>query len=305
VSLIIGPIITSEDAAREAQIRGIPIITMSQRPDIPQLGDYVFRFFLTPQMQIDTLVPYVVNELGIKRFAALYPDETYGDLFLKIFRDRLMDCGAALVAAESYEPQQTDFASQIKKFSKRSEHEQNDALDSKNHSGNRHIRHKKYEVTLNFEAIFIPDSADKIALIAPQLAFYDINNVLLIGTNLWHSENLLYSARNYVQEAIITDAFYAKDSKSNVQEFISGFEKIYGESPGLIEALGYDVAMMNFYNLSNLEIRSRKDLRDALKNLHHVNGVTGDTSFGEYGDAVKKLYLLQVEENKFVQLKRK
>jgi branched-chain amino acid transport system substrate-binding protein len=304
VSLIIGPIITSEDAAKEAQIRNIPIITMSQRADIPELGDYVFRFFLTPQMQIDTLVPYVVNELGIKRFAALYPEETYGDTFLKIFRDRVMDYGAALITAESYKPQQTDFASQIKKFSKRCAPNKNGALDSKRNPANRKIRHKKYDVALNFEAIFIPDSADKVALIAPQLAFYDIDNVLLIGTNLWHSDKLISSARNYVQEAIMTDAFYAKDSKSNIQKFISGFEKNYGESPGVIEALAYDAAMMNFYNLSNPEIQSRADLKDALKNLHNFDGVTGNTSFGKNGDAVKKLYLLQVENNRFVKLNR-
>ena len=302
VSLIIGPIITSEYAAKEAQIRGIPIITMSQRADIAELGDYVFRFFLTPQMQIDTLVPYVVNELGIQRFAVLYPEETYGNTFLKIFRDRVMDYGAALVTAESYKPQETDFASQIKKFSKRCASPKNAAPKSKPHSADRKIRHKKYEVALNFEAIFIPDSADKIALIAPQLAFYDIDNVLLLGTNLWHSDKLIYSARNYVQEAIMTDAFYAKDSKSSIQEFISAFEKSYGESPGVIDALAYDAAMMNFYSLSNPEIRSRKDLREALKNLHNFMGVTGDTSFGKNGDAIKKLYLLQVENNRFVQL---
>ncbi len=38
VSLIIGPIITSEYAAQEAQIRGIPIITLTQKPGIPELG---------------------------------------------------------------------------------------------------------------------------------------------------------------------------------------------------------------------------------------------------------------------------
>ncbi|MDH4011532.1 MAG: penicillin-binding protein activator, partial [Desulfobacterales bacterium] len=118
VSLILGPIITSEHAAREAQIRGIPIITLTQKPGIPELGDYVFRIFLTPQMQIDTLVPYVINELGISRFAVLYPEETYGDIFLKIFRNRVMDYNATLVAVESYKPEQTDFASQIKKLSK-------------------------------------------------------------------------------------------------------------------------------------------------------------------------------------------
>jgi ABC-type branched-subunit amino acid transport system substrate-binding protein len=302
VSIIIGPIITSEYAAKESQIREIPIITLSQKPDIPELGDYVFRVFLTPQMQMDTLVPYVVNELGIKRFAVLYPEETYGDIFFKIFRDRVLDHGASLVAVESYKPEQTDFATQIKKFSKKRPPNQDAASISKKHSINRKKRHQKYEVVLDFDAIFIPDSADKIALIAPQLAFYDIDNVLLMGTNLWHSDKLIHLARNYVQEAILTDAFYAKDSKKNIKKFISDFKEIDGESPGLIEALAYDTAMMNLYNLSNPEIQSRSDLKRALKNQSGFDGITGHTSFKQNGDAVKKLYLLQIEDNQFVQV---
>jgi outer membrane PBP1 activator LpoA protein len=186
VSLIIGPITTSEYAAQEAQIRGIPIITLTH-----------------PQMQIDTLLPYVVNQLGIKRFAVLYPEEIYGKTFVKLFRDRVLDYGAILVAVESYKPEQTDFASQIKKFSKTCERDKEGSPASRNHRATRKIRHKKSEAALDFDAIFIPDSADKIALIAPQLAFYDIDSVLLLGTNLWHSDKLIHSARDYVQEAIM------------------------------------------------------------------------------------------------------
>ena len=302
VSIIIGSIITSEYAAKEAQIRGIPIITLSQKPDIPELGDYVFRVFLTPQMQMDTLVPYVVNELGIKRFAVLYPEENYGNIFFKIFRERVLDHGGSLVAVASYRPEQTDFAAQIKKILKKRTPRQEAVPISENHVINRERRHQKYEVILDFDAIFIPDSADKIALIAPQLAFYDIDNVLLMGTNLWHSDKLINLAQNYVQEAILTDAFYAKDSKKNIKKFITDFKRINGESPGLIEALAYDTAMVNFYNLSNPKIQSRSDLKHALKKQPGFDGVTGRTSFKENGDAVKRLYLLQVEENRFVQV---
>ena len=304
VSLILGPIITSEHAAREAQIRGIPIITLTQKPGIPELGDYVFRIFLTPQMQIDTLVPYVINELGISRFAVLYPEETYGDIFLKIFRNRVMDYNATLVAVESYKPEQTDFASQIKKLSKTWERYEDGYPASRKQQLNRKIRHKKYEVVLDFDAIFIPDNVDKIALIAPQLAFFDIDNVLLLGTNLWHSDKLIHTARDYVQEAIMADAFYAEDSNKDVQEFIAVFEELHGQRPGFIEALAYDTAMINVYILSNPEIRSRNNLKYALKNLTDFKGVTGYTSFKENGDSTKQLYLLQIENNQFVQLNR-
>jgi ABC-type branched-subunit amino acid transport system substrate-binding protein/predicted negative regulator of RcsB-dependent stress response len=302
VSLIIGPIITSEYAAQEAQSLGIPIITLTQKPGIPELGDYVFRIFLTPQMQIDTLLPYVVNQLGIKRFAILYPEEIYGDTFLKLFRDRAIHYGASLVAVESYKPEQTDFALQIKKFVKTQKRNVAGPSASGKLHRSRNMRHRKYEANVDFDAIFIPDSAEKIALIAPQLEFYDVDRVLLLGTNLWHSDKLIHMARDYVQEAILTDVFYAEDPKIRIREFIAAFDERYGQRPGFIEALAYDTAMINFHTLSNSEIRSRKDLTDALKKLRDFEGVTGYTSFRENGDTVKKLYLLQVENNRFVQL---
>jgi ABC-type branched-subunit amino acid transport system substrate-binding protein len=167
---------------------------------------------------------------------------------------------------------------------------------------NRDLRHRKYEAIVNFDAIFIPDSAEKIALIAPQLAFYDIDRVLLLGTNLWHSDTLIHMARDYVQEAIMTDAFYAEDPNINIQEFITTFAERYGQTPGFIEALAYDAAMINFHTLSHPKIRSRKDLTDALQKVRNFEGVTGYTSFQENGDTIKKLYLLQVENEQFVQL---
>jgi ABC-type branched-subunit amino acid transport system substrate-binding protein len=305
VSVIIGPIITSEYAAQEAQSRSIPIITLTQKPGVHELGDYVFRIFLTAQMQIDAIVPYVVDQLGLMRFAVLYPEEHYGETFMHLFRDKVLDYGATVVAIESYKPDQTDFGSEIKKLSKTypQGHDGGDNPSQKSGSRGKN-RHVNSEVIIDFDAIFIPDEPEKIALIAPQLAFYDIDGVLLLGTNLWHSDKLIQSAREYVQEAIMADVFYADDSKKNVNEFIDAFEELYGQSPGFIEALAYDTAMIAFQTANNPWVASRKDVKEELKHLQSFEGVTGLTSFNENGDAVKRLYLLQVEDNKFVELNR-
>jgi hypothetical protein len=54
--------------------------------------------------------------------------------------------------------------------------------------------------------------------------------------------------------------------------------------------------------LSDLRIRSRSDLKEKLQNFIEFEGVTGYTSFKKNGDVIKKLYLLQIEDNQFVQL---
>ncbi|MCK4727469.1 MAG: ABC transporter substrate-binding protein, partial [Desulfobacterales bacterium] len=87
---VIGPMITSESAAIKAQALKVPIMTLTQKPDITKLGDYVFRNFLTLSLQVKAIVAYAVQELGIKKFAILYPDERYGISFMNRFWDELI-----------------------------------------------------------------------------------------------------------------------------------------------------------------------------------------------------------------------
>ncbi len=63
IAAIIGPIITAESAALAAQESRIPIVTLTQKDKITEIGDYVFRNFFTPRMQVDALVSYAVEDL--------------------------------------------------------------------------------------------------------------------------------------------------------------------------------------------------------------------------------------------------
>jgi ABC-type branched-subunit amino acid transport system substrate-binding protein/outer membrane protein assembly factor BamD (BamD/ComL family) len=296
VALVIGPVVTSEAVAHEAQKRALPIITMTQKVNISEIGDYVFRNFLTPEMQVDAIVSFAIQMLGIERFAILYPDENYGNTFMELFRDEVLDYGAEITGIESYQPDQTDFFEPISKLAH---------IDLKDwRSNRRHRRHKKDTIMVDFEAVFIPDSSEKAGLIAPQLAFYDIDDVLLLGTNLLHSDQLINEAGKYVQYAIMADGFYANTTNEKTNNFIMTFKDHYRENPGVIEAFAYDTAMIAFETLNNSGVNSRKDLKEKLINLRDFDGVTGATSFRRNGDAEKKLYLLQIEGDKFVEFKR-
>jgi ABC-type branched-subunit amino acid transport system substrate-binding protein len=245
-------------------------------------------------MQVAAIVPFAIEQLGIERFAILYPDENYGHTFMRLFREEVLDYGAEITGIESYQPDQTDFAGQISKLAK---------IDLEDWRSNmRHRRHKKDAVVVDFDAVFIPDSSEKAGLIAPQLAFYDIDDVLLLGTNLWHSDQLINEAGKYVQYAIMADGFYASSTNEKINNFIMAFKQHYGETPGIIEAFAYDTAMIAFQTANNSGVYSRKDLKEELTNLRDFDGVTGTTSFRRNGDAEKKLYLLEIDGNKFVEI---
>lgn len=337
VAAIIGPITKAETAARESESRGIPIITLSQQAGITEIGDYVFRNFLTPKMQVDSLVRYATGELGLERFAVLYPDEPYGNTFLHLFWDALIENGAVVAAAEKYDPEKTDFSDPIKKmvglyydvpdelkyimpvreqllgidgdFWNRSfwEGELPGLVDvvgekEKEEAEGKEDEEEKDKAIVDFDAVFIPDSPRIAGLIIPQLRYHDISDVYLLGTNLWHSAHLIDTAGRQLRQVVIPEGFYAQSQRKGVREFVRRFEGIYGDSPGIIEASGYDAAMMIFEQIVLPDIENRIALKAALSEMPPFAGMTGETVFDETGDARKKLYLLEVVRGRFSEI---
>ncbi len=330
IAAIIGPIVTAEVAAVEAQENKIPIITLTQKDNITSIGNYVFRNFITPEMQVKAIADYTTASLGLNRFAILYPDETYGITFMNLFWDRLIENGGKVVGLESYNPEHTDFADPIKKLVglyynipedlkevvELSAEEEGDSLqhaqadsgqpfDPDSEDENQKPKNEKEEgpeAIVDFDAIFIPDSPKTSGLIIPQLAFYDVKDVYLLGTNLWHSDVLIKMAPHYVQGAIMPDGFFAGSAAPAVQDFVKTFEETYEEKPGFIEAIVYDSAMMLFSVLIQPDLRFKSELKNELLNLVDFAGITGPTYFDENGEAQKQLYLLSVKGRRFVEL---
>ncbi len=305
---VIGPMITSESAAIKAQALKVPIMTLTQKPDITKLGDYVFRNFLTLSLQVRAIVGYAVQEMGIKKFAILYPEESYGISFMNRFWDELILHGAEIVGVESYDPDQTDFAEAIKKlvglyYTRPEEPAKEEGVETTPLRDQLQEEKREPEPIIDFGAVFIPDTFEKIGLIAPEFPYYDVANVLLLGTNLWHSDKLIQMARSYVQGAIVPDGFFPKSPSSMVQDFVKSFEELFGFSPGFLEAQAYDAASILFQLVNHPDVRSRRTLKTALTKVKDFPGVTGLTSFGETGDVNKQIYLLKIKGGQFVQIR--
>jgi ABC-type branched-subunit amino acid transport system substrate-binding protein len=60
--------------------------------------------------------------------------------------------------------------------------------------------------------------------------------------------------------------------------------------------------MIAFQTASDSDVRSRKGLKDRLKETRNYDGATGLTSFKSNGDAKKELYVLQISGRNFVEL---
>ncbi|MCX5850880.1 MAG: penicillin-binding protein activator, partial [Deltaproteobacteria bacterium] len=287
---IIGPMggTASLEAAKKAQEMGIPIITLTHREDITRAGEYVFRNYLTASMQIETLVRFALRNLGISTFAVMYPRDPLGEEMAVLFRKEVAARGGQMRDVVSYAPGQTDFGTEIK------------MLGGLQPPGGK--VHESVKPRIDFEALFIPDSYERILMIAPQLAFYDVTGIRLLGTNGWNSPELLAQEPNYVEGAVFTDAFFAGSPDTEVVRFVERYYAACHREPGDVEALAYDSAAMMVTIVREGNVKTRSAMRDALAGLAGFRGVTGETSFPGTGEARKTPYILTVQEGKIVQL---
>lgn len=301
VLAIAGPLVgnAAAGAARRANQEQVPLLTLSQREGLAASSLYVFRNSLTPQLQVRALVEYAVGERGFTRFGILSPQTRQGELFAEMFREELLRRGVVLVAAQSYKTDQTDFRYQVRLLQGRDpgkpdEDEDEDEVAADGDDAK--------QTPPPFQALFLPDYADRVGLIAPQLVFYGLERVQLLGTNGWNDADLPRIGRQFVEGAVFTDGFFKHSPYPFVREFGERFFNKYAAEPGILEAQGFDIATILLTLADRPDVRSREDLRRALAQMPTFPGVTGATRFDALGEADKILFLLQIQNGNIVQL---
>jgi branched-chain amino acid transport system substrate-binding protein len=305
--LVIGPLLSrvAEAIVDKAQESGIPIITLSQSEGITDRGEMVFQNSLAHEDQLRSLTNKVIDEVGLKRFAILYPANSYGRYCMNLFWDKVEAKGGVINAVESYDPQGTDFTMEIKKmvglFYPRPSpdmEEEGGELETRNPD----MEGEEPEPIIDFDAVFIPDSHQGAALIASQLAYHDVVGVTLLGTDLWNSKELVEIAGRYVNGAIFPSGFFPGSGYPGVKEFVSQYSSSFGQVPGLLAAMGYDTIRIvkQILEETSEQVKTRSDLCAALAGAGTFESVTGPMSFDARRRAERDPLLLTVSGGHFL-----
>jgi branched-chain amino acid transport system substrate-binding protein len=217
---IAGPLVgnAAVGAAKRANQERTPLLTMSQKEGLAASSLYVFRNSLTPQLQVRALIDYAVGVLGFSQFGIMSPQTRQGEQFAQLFHQEVIRRGAEIVAEQSYLTDQTDFRKQVRLLQgldPNAPDEEEQSTDSESPAAETEV-----EVPPPFQALFVPDYADRISLIAPQLAFYGLEGVQLLGPNGWNDAELPRLTRQFVEGAVFTDGFFLHSDYPFVREFV-------------------------------------------------------------------------------------
>ena len=151
------------------------------------------------------------------------------------------------------------------------------------------------------DALFLPDQARTISLLAPQLPHNNVVGVQLLGTNLWANPELLRMGGIYIEQAIFPTAYLPGGSDPKVQQFEERFKQMYQGTPSYLEAQAYDALRMFLLAME----RARPPLErlavvDALRQTTDFDGVTGNISFAGSGQPQRRYTIFQVQSGQIV-----
>jgi ABC-type branched-subunit amino acid transport system substrate-binding protein len=316
-------------AASAAQGLGLPFISLARIEGVTQAGTFVFRNMLTAEVQAKALVELAMARRGMRTFALLYPQIPYGQELATSFWDEVDARGGEVRAAESYDHDRTTFAPVVKSMvGKLWLDERQDYLDQvrdlvkeekdpyRRRKAIERLRERLPPVT-DFDAIFIPDFAKNVALVAPALAVEDVvtqtcdpkevervrkatgrenlKTVQLLGANGWDDPALVEKAGKYVECAIFVDGFFPGSERTDTKAFASAFQAKYGRAPSILDASAYDAARM-IRSVLESGATTRDAVRDQLSTLKGFAGATGTLSFDARREIVKPLFYLTVNK---------
>src|SRR3990167_7097664 len=79
-------------------------------------------------------------------------------------------------------------------------------------------------------------------MIVPQLAYFDIQGIRLLGLSGWNAPSLLVTDSDYLEGAVFTDGFFVEGIYPETIDFVELFHAAYGREPDVMEAEVFDAA---------------------------------------------------------------
>lgn len=300
---------TASAEATKAQEFGVPAIMLSQKAGVTQAGDVVFRNALTSQMQVQHLVETAMGKLGYKNFAIMYPNDAYGVEYANLFWDEVKARGGSITAAQPYDPKETDVRGHVQRLvgtfyleDRADEYRVRlRAWQEKNpRRSTRQAPPSMEEIlspVIDFDAIFIPDSARAVGQIAPMLAYNDVNKIRLLGTNIWNSPTLVQRGQKFVENSIFTDGFLSSDRAFQTSDFFTNFKSTFDEEPGLTEMQAYDSALILRQLIASGE-SSRPGLQKRMASLQNFPGAVGPLTVTSDREIRRPVTTLTIKDGK-------
>jgi branched-chain amino acid transport system substrate-binding protein len=273
--MIIGHMTSGTMTAAWPQFKDSGVVFLSPTVSTPQLAgldDNFFRLIVINSFVAERLALYAANDLHLKQIAVFYDTDnaSYTDTYRESFIKYFTASGGEIVLTHAFS------SSTLPDFKPILSDLQSAPPDG----------------------IFIIASAFDTALIAQQAHLEELDTQLL-ATNWSLTDDLIQNGGSAV-DGMITVVSHDENSRfPEYLDFAKRFQDRFGRAPTFAAGYGYEAVIVLVNALQKTDGRS-EGLKQALLETKAFTGVFGDISFDQYGDVTRTLYLIKVQDGKFV-----
>ena len=206
--IILGPLfaLSVPAVAQVARTRSISVIAFSTDSSVAGRGVYLLSFL--PESDVNRIVEYSAS-IGKKSFAAMMPDNAYGNVVEVAFRNAASRRGGRVVAFAKYGADRATPA--------------------------RNVAQQLGQA----DALLIADDGDSVVATADALtaAGANLHNIQLLGTGLWDNPRVFGSPN-------LQGGLYAAPDPAGFRAFSGRYRTRYGGEPVRTATLAYDAVAL-------------------------------------------------------------
>jgi ABC-type branched-subunit amino acid transport system substrate-binding protein len=209
--IILGPLFSNAvvPVGQAARGRNIPVIAFSTDSSVAARGVYLLSFL--PETDVERIIDYSASR-GKKSFAALIPENAYGNVAEAAFRQAVARQGGRVVALERYPADRNIMGEAARRVA---------------------------QALPQADALFIPDGPDGVTAMAQALTASGANlkRVQLLGTGLWDDPRI-------ASEAALQGAWYPAPDPSGYRGFSNRYRAKFGADSVRTATLAYDAVSL-------------------------------------------------------------
>jgi len=206
--IILGPLFASSvpAVAQVARGKGISVIAFSTDSSVANRGVYLLSFL--PESDVNRIIEYAASQ-GKRSFAAMLPENAYGNVVEVAFKQAVPKRGGRIVAFEKYGADRASAARNVAQ-----------ALGQA-------------------DALLLADDGDAVVTVADALsaAGANLQSVQLLGTGLWDNPRVFASAK-------LQGGLYAAPDPSGFKSFAKRYRARTSNEPVRTATLAYDAVAL-------------------------------------------------------------
>lgn len=255
-------------------------------------GNTAWRFFYSPKDEVNALISFAKNDLGIANIGALVPNEEFGERFHAIFSQLAEQQEITADFSAQYTPgQSTLWSGVLKKFLQVPE---------------------PLEYTTDsmppeppFQAVFLPDSWHNMELLIPNFFFHLEDRMVFLGSSLWGQGLAAQKSLDsrYYRLAVFPGAWNPYTSTPAADALKSLLAESGLGKPDLWVGIGYD--FINFASRLGVEISDdNESVNAAIAGAQYMDWSIAPISWNADGLASQAMTLFQPSRNGFTPLNK-